>query len=83
MNAYDQLPPGVRLVLAESVEDWATQPIRKVLRRGQSETLTINNLRRWEREELSERAYQRGRAIGPYKGNTPIPGFKAKRRKPK
>lgn len=79
MAAFDKLPPSIRRALAESVEQWAAQPIltwfrkrRPGFRSSEEGTAVI---KKWNAAALQKRETDRRAAKGPYKGNVPDPGY--------
>lgn len=70
LRAFDRLPPALRAAFRDAAEKWACQTIHKKFEAGRL-TLAdaIGTVRRWDRQELEQRADQRARAVGPYKGN--------------
>jgi hypothetical protein len=69
-KTFDELPRSAREALANSVEDWAAQPLLKLhVRRGLNAKQLVAKVADWDRKELAKREDQRSRAIGPYRGN--------------
>ena len=72
MAAFDKLPASARRELANSVENWATQPLLTGFRRGQRAEDICARIRRWDAQELAMRAKDAALARGPYKGNARV-----------
>ena len=82
MKAFDKLPRSIRIALANSVENWVPQPIRTRFERDKwTVTECLKRITKWDADELAKREYQRSRAIGVYRGNTPDPEPMKPRRK--
>ena len=69
MSAFDELPLAARRALADAVENWAPQPLLDRYGRGARAVSLRSLVRAWDQREVSKRADQRARSIGPYKGN--------------
>jgi hypothetical protein len=74
MRAFDKLPPATRAALANGVEDWVPQPLLTKCRHrelGWTDEELASLVRWWDATELAQRAKQRARGTGPYKGSHP------------
>jgi hypothetical protein len=71
MAAYDKLPPKARAALAQAVENWVPQPLLTQYRHTHDVADLVVTIRLWDLAELRERAVNRRKARGPYRGNAP------------
>lgn len=81
MRAFDRLPPDVRAELRDSIDNRAPQPLNTMRKRGLEDKALVGLVRCWNNDELLERENQRRAARGPYRGLTPDPDYKPKRRR--
>lgn len=82
MRAFDKLPVTVRVQLANSIENWAPQPLLTRYRRNAGDDFAVmDEIARWNKHELDQRTKQRAKASGPYKGNSPEIETRGRKRK--
>lgn len=73
MAAYDKLPPELRAVFRDALDNYVPQPFVTQLRRGIHGPAALAKLLiEHDKKELQKREKQRAKAQGPYKGNVPV-----------
>ena len=65
------LPPQARVTLANAIDNWVPQPVLACYHRTRDIIATVQMVRFYDYDEPHQRAADRRKGRGPYRGNAP------------